>query len=723
MARKQLKARQRANTTGDTALQPMFDETNSIQNDEQFPTGPKRSNTVDAYRDQQREQWNPPPAFDFQLSSAPEPPPSPPVPANSASEDGTIMIGVALGSPTTYRPGQPSLFPVISSTAPSEVISTDVADEEPQQLKRKPSKWKKIGSLFKSKNSGPQQEQPFYKLRVDDCPTTSHGPRGSLEDLHINQSHEIACRQGTLDDPDLKRHKTREEPKSEKENSKSPKLKEFKKLVKNTRSPKPSKRASREDGTLGRPSTPTGNHTPKLSESPDVPAPLISVDIPDVHMERYSVMFGNLLGKTPSTSLLARRSRTLEKLKTNDEEEFEGDRLPLPRRATSPGPTKSPSFTLFPATPTSKPSKGLYNPNFPRPNMPLQRSNTAPISPRRELTDLSGPTKDANLLHAETPSLATSSSFRSQWASRGSSFLSSASTSSSVSNTSVILNEDEMKLFDVKEVPFQSPGEPTWEILNPGARVEPLPVKSKMPRTKPHKVRSEEVLSATRAKSQSPSRKRKEVSIPIGQQEPIERKYKNTEIPLEPTLLFETGVKPQTLPENMPDSQPGFKVTPEAQHLVFHPTPDQWMPPPRPPPPPQRKPPPAPSASPPAPPQPTIVTTSPQFPRKEDSKMKFRSPPRATNPNLDADNSDINNPLSAHNAADKTNIVEVSVARSISVTKRQKQMIVPISAMRSDSLRNAAERFGEKRMGTPTLITVPRGHEREKSWDVPIEIA
>jgi hypothetical protein len=49
----------------------------------------------------------------------------------------------------------------------------------------------------------------------------------------------------------------------------------------------------------------------------------LDVDIPSIHMERYSVMFGSSLQKPPgsssSSSLLARRQATLDKLKTVNE--------------------------------------------------------------------------------------------------------------------------------------------------------------------------------------------------------------------------------------------------------------------------------------------------------------------------------------------------------------------------------------------------------------------
>ena len=50
--------------------------------------------------------------------------------------------------------------------------------------------------------------------------------------------------------------------------------------------------------------------------------PLLDVDIPSIEMERYSIMFGSLLQKpnVTSSSLLARRQATLDRLKTVNEE-------------------------------------------------------------------------------------------------------------------------------------------------------------------------------------------------------------------------------------------------------------------------------------------------------------------------------------------------------------------------------------------------------------------
>ncbi|GKT48571.1 uncharacterized protein ColSpa_08752 [Colletotrichum spaethianum] len=123
----------------------------------------------------------------------------------------------------------------------------------------------------------------------------------------------------------------------------------------------------------------------------------LNVEIPSIKMERYSVMFGNVLGQPQgshdstaeqhasqmASSLLARRQATLDRLKTiNDKvikEEEDRDRT-RGRRVTSPQPLKSPAFSLslFPATP----SESANNP----PQSPRYRSNTSPAllsSPQR----------------------------------------------------------------------------------------------------------------------------------------------------------------------------------------------------------------------------------------------------------------------------------------------------------------------------------------------------
>ncbi|CAJ2501943.1 Uu.00g047960.m01.CDS01 [Anthostomella pinea] len=107
--------------------------------------------------------------------------------------------------------------------------------------------------------------------------------------------------------------------------------------------------------------------------------PLLTVDIPDITMERYSVMFGSVLQPPPSQSLLARRQATVKKLKSikdTIEHEEEKKYHVQPRRETSPQPvTRSPAFALFPPTPSSRP-KQLH----PLRQSQHSRSNTSPAT-------------------------------------------------------------------------------------------------------------------------------------------------------------------------------------------------------------------------------------------------------------------------------------------------------------------------------------------------------
>lgn len=140
-----------------------------------------------------------------------------------------------------------------------------------------------------------------------------------------------------------------------------------------------------------------------LQPPPIPPIPRLEVRIPDTKMERYSVMFSDLLkenGKQePATSLLARRQATLERLKTINgnnggyelEPVVEDDRA-RPRRATSPVPQAlprpgpalvaepahaSPRLSVFPMPPTGRP-------NYPMgPSMPQSRMARSHTSPGR----------------------------------------------------------------------------------------------------------------------------------------------------------------------------------------------------------------------------------------------------------------------------------------------------------------------------------------------------
>ncbi|OWP03717.1 hypothetical protein B2J93_6060 [Marssonina coronariae] len=167
-------------------------------------------------------------------------------------------------------------------------------------------------------------------------------------------------------------------------------------------------------------------------------AGLLDVDIPSIQMERYSIMFGSLLEKPESlqSSLLARRQATLDKLRTLNEEidlkvrklhtpwqrphcanggskEREPEaqpKSPLTQRATSPGlppRNQSPAFSLFPLTPhTTQPPSG--SPLGHQGAATVQRSNTSPpgSSPSRPSFAPGVDNEDhANLVDPDSPTV------------------------------------------------------------------------------------------------------------------------------------------------------------------------------------------------------------------------------------------------------------------------------------------------------------------------------
>jgi hypothetical protein len=264
----------------------------------------------------------------------------------------------------------------------------------------------------------------------------------------------------------------------------------------------------------------TPTDSPPIEDAEDSFAPIhrtqlpkLDVDIPDVQMDRYSVMFGSLLGDQQSKNLLSRRSKVLEKLKTtSDENDVLQDPLlqreqpenaglathvagsqddehlkppPSSRRATSPAPGKSPQFSLFPQPPTT-PRRAAAMTSQSKPS-PLRRSFTAP-------SRLSPPMEEA--FGSKTPqtvkpnytkrrkssiSLVETSASTAQgpgWSTDGS-FLSPSSSVSSVG--------DEI-LFDIKKLSMVTENqEPQYEVTKPdGETVELYRARSqKIRATKP----------------------------------------------------------------------------------------------------------------------------------------------------------------------------------------------------------------------------------------------
>lgn len=137
---------------------------------------------------------------------------------------------------------------------------------------------------------------------------------------------------------------------------------------------------------LGPSSRPGNNYfRPDLPRAPPAPSgpSFLDVQIPDTKLERYSVMFSDVLNpggtkNEPAVSLLARRQATLERLKSINnriEAEEAMKEAMRPRRATSPQPQPSPRLSIFPSPPSNRNQPAIDTPTT---LSRIARSNTSP---------------------------------------------------------------------------------------------------------------------------------------------------------------------------------------------------------------------------------------------------------------------------------------------------------------------------------------------------------
>lgn len=209
--------------------------------------------------------------FDFRLTAPPEE-----VFPSSARSDrspvGPHMIGVALGSPSMLNSQEPLPPPRFNTS----IFSLTRKEQSPPS--RKASKWKKIGGIFKAKNALASQS--------DNTPSEQ-------------QKHSTAQEKPSASrkPPQGKKH-TEEWPRAE--------------IDPRTPSSKASsQQRSRKYSSSGRKSSQDTNNKKDLH---------LDVSIPDVQMDRYSVMFGNVMDRNQRPSLLARRAKTLDSLRVPNAE-------------------------------------------------------------------------------------------------------------------------------------------------------------------------------------------------------------------------------------------------------------------------------------------------------------------------------------------------------------------------------------------------------------------
>ncbi|KNG81545.1 hypothetical protein ANOM_011062 [Aspergillus nomiae NRRL 13137] len=370
----------------------------------------------------------PGPGFDFRIAvPAAEAIKSPTNSENGSEEN---MIGIALGSPRLVDPQ--------NTFSQMQEKALESARERPKaapQIQRKPSKWRKIGGLFKAKNAvASGASQPFYQVQV----------QGSQAPLAQGSSHSID-------------YQNREAKSNHVMNTEAWPCLE----------PEVKAEEKQQNISVAQVQAQDGQQ-PAESKS----GPLLQVDIPSVEMERYSVMFSALL-KQNEPSPLNRRSRTLENMSAPNAEVNHStspaiyvtyqilnphqasppspDLPPPRRRATSPTRSNSPRLSLFPATHKSKASKVLGTQSLPRGPSPLLRNQVSRAESRQE--DLSNE-QDHILLMVRSDAR----SFHKP----------QDSVSSFISSTTI--NSDDEKFLLQKLKPVQTyvdpKGEPEWEIIN-----------------------------------------------------------------------------------------------------------------------------------------------------------------------------------------------------------------------------------------------------------------
>ncbi|KAK1594326.1 uncharacterized protein LY79DRAFT_512643 [Colletotrichum navitas] len=332
-------------------------------------------------------------------------------PDSMDSNMGTIAIGMAIGSPThpppqfsassDYAASSEFLTTSVSATRSdwqpqSSGMSTSMITASPEPLqeasetapapKQKSGRWKLFGrSKSKRLASSPVTISQPMNLQQSSASRTDFEKSPTT-----NQASDLGRRDTERKPADSKPPMLRSQtagataPPSPKD-SKAPKLLSRMASTRSVRSVKKSDISGPVHVSMAVPAMP-----PKPSASPKPPGGFLDVEIPSIKMERYSVMFGNVLGQPresqattsgqqaphTSSSLLERRQATLDRLKTisdkvANEERRNRDRA-KGRRATSPQPPESPAFSLslFPATPSHSANRPPQSPRF--------RSNTSP---------------------------------------------------------------------------------------------------------------------------------------------------------------------------------------------------------------------------------------------------------------------------------------------------------------------------------------------------------
>ncbi|KAK0619799.1 hypothetical protein B0T14DRAFT_496459 [Immersiella caudata] len=296
------------------------------------------------------------------LNAMPSPPPvmfvPSRVPTPNSLSSGEIQIGMALGSPTEYTPSPLAAWQPQQMTPPRDAYSPlpPQRTPEPPAQRQKTQKRKFFGALFGRGKHSEREKTPEPVSTPEPVKESYATSYAAISNLSLDKSGEATpLRANTVTAKKTPKFTLRARSRTEPDMEEA--AQEAKKSVPEVKvmDPKPE---------------PVQSAAPSLGSSG-----FLDIEIPDIRLERYSIMFSGVLnpqGSSTTPSLLARRQATLEKLKTiNDRivNEEMSKETGLVRRATSPH-VKSPSFSLFPPP--------QLRPNGASPRM---RSTSSPAMP------------------------------------------------------------------------------------------------------------------------------------------------------------------------------------------------------------------------------------------------------------------------------------------------------------------------------------------------------
>lgn len=332
-------------------------------------------------------------------------------PVNIAHAE-TMMIGVALGSPGKSL--TPHFSPEQTMSPSRQPIHTSPVWSDKDAFRPIRSRWKVFGGLFSKRPETSQSPPPPSPNQLHQPNTLAPSPEAqrklrrpqpSVATPDLKDVDAAFVRDGCprdwigpeqllspqkCKDPSYRRKKSLRRHNFERKHAKDGKRHEW---------PEARRVRSHLKGDSKYPNEETENKS--FSREASLGASLLQVEIPSVELERYSVMFSNLLHPSQQSnsscqpspnrqpSLLARRQANLQELHTGLKTSFEpprmhGEHLWGSRTAS---PNKSPSFSLFP--PSSPTAGGRKYHGQMRERSPLQRSTTAP-SPSKAKFDFSG---------------------------------------------------------------------------------------------------------------------------------------------------------------------------------------------------------------------------------------------------------------------------------------------------------------------------------------------